>query len=236
MDEKENLTGDTPEEKAAKEAEAKKKADEEAAGEGGGDEPEPDPEFDYTDVLVDNDKLELEKGEKITVAEAKKRNALYKKHKDLLDKAEKDPEFLNKLAKTVEPDPGKKGDPAPEETADTRVTKQLLRDAFDRKWKEIESKYPLVTKEEVVARILSMQNPDLDQVEKQAQNLQQYFDKKLGEKEKKKIKARENADDIDPLSGAPQAGGPKPVDKNNETGLEDTEAMTREVEEAINRK
>jgi hypothetical protein len=237
MAEKDDLTGEMPEEKEAAEAKAAKEAEEKAAAEaaGGGDAPEPDPEFDYTDVLVDTDKVELEKGEKITFAEAKKRNAIYKKHKELLDKVEKDPELLNKLAKTVEPDPGK-GAPASEKSAELTVTKQLLREAFERKCAAIKDKYPLVSKEEIAARILSMQNPDLDQVEKVAASLQQYFDKKLGEKEKMKIKARENADDIDPQAGAPQGGGPKPADKSNETGLEDTEAMTREVEEAINKK
>lgn len=233
MAENENLTGDTPEAKEAAEAKAKKDAEEkEAAEAAAGEVPEPDPEFDYTDVLVDNDKVELEKGEKITFAEAKKRNALYKKHKELLEKAEKDPDFLNKLAKTVEPDPGK-GAPVSEISAEKKVTQQLLRSEFERRWEAIKEKYPLVEKHEVAARILALDNPDLDQVEKQAQNLQQYFDKKLGEKEKKKIEARKNADDINPQGGAGPGSGSKATDKSKSTGLEDIDELTKDVEAAI---
>ena len=103
------MAGEKPAPQAPKPGE--EEAGQAAAGEGavetgkeGQEAPEPGDAlgeaFDYGGVIDDKDLVDFE-GEKITYAEAKKRNALYKKlPKDVLDKLEKDPEYLNKLATT----------------------------------------------------------------------------------------------------------------------------------------
>ncbi|MCM8831094.1 MAG: hypothetical protein NC918_02745 [Candidatus Omnitrophica bacterium] len=144
--------------------------------------------LDYSGLLDENDIINIA-GEKFKVSDLEKVISMAKKHKDILEKIEQNPELVEKIQNVAVKQPINEN----KLTEEQEVMITLLQREYLREWEKVKDKYPLVEADEVWAKLSTATNKNPDQVEVVAQKLQAYFEKKLEQKQKQKQEAVQKA-------------------------------------------